>query len=141
MATQCPRDHLRGSSGLYAIDSMAKLCLCRVERGFGGQCAAQCVPLAEGLPPAQRAMLEAQTRAYVTAVLYDDWPAIGRGEIPEKSHHFNESMWQNVLDAASQLTTRSKVMAALVSEHKLLIVGAVHDVSTGAVNWLGGQTA
>jgi carbonic anhydrase len=48
---------------------------------------------------------------------------------------------RNVLDAASQLTSRSKIMAGLVSEHKLLIVGAVHDVSTGAVSWLGGQSA
>jgi hypothetical protein len=46
-----------------------------------------------------------------------------------------------VVDAASQLTARSKILAALVSERKLLIVGAMHDVSTGAVSWLGGQSA
>jgi carbonic anhydrase len=48
---------------------------------------------------------------------------------------------RNVVDAASQLTSRSKTMAGLVSERKLLIVGAMHDVSTGAVTWLGGQSA
>jgi carbonic anhydrase len=48
---------------------------------------------------------------------------------------------RNVVDAASQLTARSKILAALVSERKLLIVGAMHDVSTGAVSWLGGQSA
>jgi carbonic anhydrase len=48
---------------------------------------------------------------------------------------------RNVADAASQLTTRSKILAGLVSERKLLIVGAMHDVSTGAVSWLGDQVA
>jgi Domain of unknown function (DUF4158) len=43
---------------------------------------------------------------------------------------------RNVTDAVSQLTTRSKIPGALVSEHKLLIAGAMHDVSTGAVRWL-----
>ena len=46
---------------------------------------------------------------------------------------------RNVADAASQLTTRSKILADLVSGRKLLVVGAMHDVSTGAVSWLGGQ--
>jgi carbonic anhydrase len=48
---------------------------------------------------------------------------------------------RNVADAASQLTTRSKILAGLVSERKLLIVGAMHDVSTGAVSWVSGQSA
>jgi len=28
-------------------------------------------------------------------------------------------------------------MAGLVNERKLLIMGAMHDLSTGAVSWLG----
>jgi len=48
---------------------------------------------------------------------------------------------RNVTDAASQLTTRSKILAGLVGERKLLIVGAMHDVSTGSVSWLGDQAA
>jgi carbonic anhydrase len=48
---------------------------------------------------------------------------------------------RNVTDAASQLTTRSKILAGLVSERKLLIVGAMHDVSTGAVSWMSEPAA
>jgi carbonic anhydrase len=48
---------------------------------------------------------------------------------------------RNVMDATSQLVTRSKILAGLVSQRKLLIAGAMHDVSTGAVSWLGGAPA
>ena len=43
---------------------------------------------------------------------------------------------RNAKDAAALLTARSEVMGDLLSEHKLLIVSAVLDVSTGAVSWL-----
>jgi carbonic anhydrase len=43
---------------------------------------------------------------------------------------------RNAQDAAAQLTGRSKVMAGLVDDHKLTIVAAMHDVSTGVVSWL-----
>jgi hypothetical protein len=72
--------------------------------------------LAEGLPPAQRAMLEAQTRAYVTAVLDDDWPAMARGEIPEKSHHFNESMWHTLLAVRATSAAESSAADHAMSE-------------------------
>jgi carbonic anhydrase len=42
---------------------------------------------------------------------------------------------QNAKDAAALLTARSDVLAALVKDHKLKIVSAMHDVSTGAVKW------
>jgi carbonic anhydrase len=43
---------------------------------------------------------------------------------------------QNAKDAAAMLTSRSDVIATLVSENKLKIVAAMHDVTTGAVRWL-----
>jgi len=44
---------------------------------------------------------------------------------------------RNARDAAVMLTTHSDVLAGLVAEGRLKIVPAVHDVSTGAVSWLG----
>jgi carbonic anhydrase len=44
---------------------------------------------------------------------------------------------QNAKDAAAMLTARSTVLAALVGKSELEIVPAMHDVSTGAVSWLG----
>jgi carbonic anhydrase len=43
---------------------------------------------------------------------------------------------QNAKDAAAMLTDRSDVIAQLVKERKVMIVSAMHDVSTGAVRWL-----
>jgi hypothetical protein len=42
---------------------------------------------------------------------------------------------QNAKDAASMLTSRSEVMASLVTDGKLKIVCAMHDVTTGKVGW------
>jgi carbonic anhydrase len=44
---------------------------------------------------------------------------------------------RNAQNAAGQLITRSKVLASLVDDQKLLIVSAMHDVSTGVITWLG----
>ncbi len=43
---------------------------------------------------------------------------------------------RNARDAAALLQTQSEVLAALVRDRKLLIVSAIHDVSSGAVVWL-----
>jgi hypothetical protein len=53
--------------------------------------------LAEGLPPIQRAELEAQARAYATAVVEEDWPAMDRGQLPVESHKINREMWRTLL--------------------------------------------
>jgi carbonic anhydrase len=82
----------------------------------------------------------------LTAALANIRPAVSEvtdagGSRDSKNKKFVQRVSErNVLDAASQLTTRSKLMAGLVNEHKLLIVGAVHDVSTGTVSWLGDQS-
>jgi len=63
--------------------------------------------------------------------------AVGEGDHTSKNKKFVQSVAdQNARDAASQLTGRSEVLAALAREHQLKIVSAMHDVSTGAVRWL-----
>jgi carbonic anhydrase len=62
--------------------------------------------------------------------------AAGGGEHTSKNKKFVQSVAdQNARDAAAYLTARSDVLAALVNDHKLKIVSAMHDVSTGAVRW------
>jgi len=83
----------------------------------------------------------------LTAALKNIRPAVSEvtdagGSRDSKNKTFVQRVSErNVVDAASQLTTRSKIMAGLASERKLLIVGAVHDVRSGVVSWLGGQSA
>jgi carbonic anhydrase len=48
---------------------------------------------------------------------------------------------RNVQDAASHLVSRSDILAGLVRERKLLIVGGMHDVSTGVVSWLDNRAS
>jgi carbonic anhydrase len=79
----------------------------------------------------------------LTAALENIRPAVAEvadagGARDSKNKKFVQRVAErNVTDAASQLTTRSKILASLTSEHKLVIVGAMHDVSTGTVSWLG----
>jgi carbonic anhydrase len=59
------------------------------------------------------------------------------GDHTSKNRKFVQSVAdQNARDSAASLTARSDVLAALVKDHKLKIVSAMHDVSTGAVRWL-----
>jgi carbonic anhydrase len=58
------------------------------------------------------------------------------GDHTSKNKKFVQSVAeQNAKDAAASLTARSDVLAALEKDHKLKIVAAMHDVSTGAVKW------
>jgi len=83
----------------------------------------------------------------LTAALENIRPAVSEvtdagGARNSKNKKFVQKVSErNITDAVSQLTTRSKILAGLVSEHKLLMVGAMHDVSTGAVSWMGDQVA
>jgi carbonic anhydrase len=83
----------------------------------------------------------------LTAALENIRPAVAEvtdagGARDSKNKKFVQRVSErNVTDAVGQLTGRSKILASLAGEHKLLIVGAMHDVSTGTVSWLGGQSA
>ena len=44
---------------------------------------------------------------------------------------------ENVWDGIEKLTKSSEIIRHLVSEHKLQVVGAIYDVETGKVEWLG----
>ncbi len=80
---------------------------------------------------------------HLTAALANIRPAVleiknVEGERSSKNVGFVQRVAdQNARDAAAQLTSRSPVMASLVHEGKLKILSAMHDVSTGAISWLG----
>lgn len=79
----------------------------------------------------------------LTAALENIRPAVSEvtdagGPRDSKNKKFVQKVSErNVQDAAVQLTARSPILAGLVSDHKLLIAGAIHDVGTGVVSWLG----
>ncbi len=79
----------------------------------------------------------------LTAALENIQPAVAEvraagGAASSKDKKFVQQVSErNAQDAAGQLVTRSKVLAGLVDGHKLTIVAAMHDVSTGVVTWLG----
>jgi carbonic anhydrase len=77
----------------------------------------------------------------LTATLSNIRPAVLKvnateGDHTSKNKKFVQSVAdQNAQDAAAMLTSRSDVLGTLVSEHKLKIVSAMHDVNTGVVRW------
>lgn len=59
------------------------------------------------------------------------------GERSSKNAAYVEAVAEeNVRQTVANVVERSKVMADLVDQGKLLVVGAIHDVSTGQVRWL-----
>jgi Protein of unknown function (DUF4239) len=80
--------------------------------------------LAEGLPPQQRAELEAETRAYADAVIQRDWPAMANRQIPEGSHEINEKMWRTLMSvrtaSPSELMAEDHALSELsvLTEHR-----------------------
>jgi Protein of unknown function (DUF4239) len=70
--------------------------------------------LAAGLPEEQRLKLQAQTRAYAAAVIDGDWPAMERGNVPEKSHWVDQSMWATLMSLKSASPSES-----LAADHAL----------------------
>jgi carbonic anhydrase len=74
---------------------------------------------------------------YATQVAGTKLIVVGGGDHTSKDKKFVQKVAdQNARDSAADLIARSEVMAALVKDHKLKIVSAMHDVSTGAVRWL-----
>ncbi|HEX4152579.1 MAG TPA: carbonic anhydrase [Steroidobacteraceae bacterium] len=79
----------------------------------------------------------------LTAALENIRPAVAEvtaseGKGTSKDKKFVQKVSErNAQDAAGQLISRSTVLTGLVDDHKLTIVAAMHDVSTGVVTWLG----
>jgi Protein of unknown function (DUF4239) len=80
--------------------------------------------LAEGLPPQQRAELEAETRAYAEAVIQRDWPTMAHSQVPEGSHEINEKMWRTLMSvrtaSPSELMAEDHALSELsaLTEHR-----------------------
>ena len=85
--------------------------------------------LASGLPDPQRTMLESQTRDYVDAVLNDDWPAMARGNIPDKSHHFNEGMWKTLLSVRAASSWEATATDHAMSELSSMTTHRAHAIT------------
>jgi carbonic anhydrase len=79
----------------------------------------------------------------LTATLDNIRPAVAKvtaadGPSSSKDKKFVQRVSErNAQDATGQMISRSKVLSSLVEDHKLTIVAAMHDVSTGRVTWLG----
>lgn len=65
--------------------------------------------VADGLPSAQRDALKQEARIYADAVIHYDWPDMGEGRLPTKSHIINEDMWRTVLSV--RLATPTEIIA------------------------------
>ncbi len=119
--------------------------------------------LSEGLPEAQRTLLEAQCRSYAEAVVSDDWPEMARGRVPEKSHFINQDMWRTLMSvkaaAPSELLAEDHAISELSSmtEHRrtrlhqsvyklpavfwcVLIVGAILTIVSASLFGAGNAT-
>jgi carbonic anhydrase len=44
---------------------------------------------------------------------------------------------ENVRHTVNEITARSEVLAGLVEDGRLLVVGGVYDLATGEITWLG----
>jgi carbonic anhydrase len=78
----------------------------------------------------------------LTATLANIRPAVkatkAGGEHTSKNAGFVQAVAEtNVRMAVAALTAKSKVMKQLVAAGDLKIVGAMHDLATGKVSWLG----
>jgi hypothetical protein len=70
--------------------------------------------VAQGLPEPQRTQLRNLARSYVDSVLRNEWPQMGRGEVPERSSTVAVDMWRTVLSA--KVTSPAEINA---QDHEL----------------------
>jgi carbonic anhydrase len=79
----------------------------------------------------------------LTAALKNIEPAVSEvtdvpGSRDSKNKLFVKQVSErNVRDAIANIASRSTILAGLIKDHKLLLAGGIHDVSTGIVSWLG----
>jgi hypothetical protein len=70
--------------------------------------------VALGLPEPQRTELRNLARSYVASVLNNEWPQMGRGEVPERSSTLAFDMWRTIL--AAKVTSPTEIN---VQDHEL----------------------
>ncbi len=63
--------------------------------------------VAQALPEPQRTQLQNLARSYVDSVLTNEWPQMGRGEVPERTSAIATEMWKTVLAAKVVSPTES----------------------------------
>ena len=83
----------------------------------------------------------AEVHGNVTALIKSIIPAVVRAKTkdPEASGEtlLNECIKSNVWQAIEDLFRTSAIVTAKAKDGKIKVVGAVYDVATGRVNWLG----
>lgn len=80
---------------------------------------------------------------HLTSTLANIDPAVraagGTGEPSSRNTAFVERVTkENVRLTVNEITARSEVLASLVEDGKLLVVGGVYDLATGEITWLEG---
>jgi Protein of unknown function (DUF4239) len=73
--------------------------------------------LAEGLPDAQRDLIQKQAIAYADAAVNFDWPEMQQGKLPERTQQINEAMWKTLMSikaaTPSELTAVDHALSEL----------------------------
>lgn len=58
-------------------------------------------------------------------------------ENPDKHNIVDLTIKENVFHTIEDLLTKSKIISKLVLENKIRVVGAIYDIETGRIDWLG----
>jgi hypothetical protein len=72
--------------------------------------------LAAGLPEQQRDELRSLARSYADAAVNQDWPQMGRNEIPNGSQPFNTEMWKTLMSIKTATPSESLAEDHAISE-------------------------
>src|ERR1700685_3082378 len=72
--------------------------------------------LAKGLPEPQRTQLRTLALSYAEAAVNQDWPQMGRSEVPERTPAINQEMWEVVIAAQVSSPTEINAQQLALSE-------------------------
>jgi uncharacterized protein DUF4239 len=72
--------------------------------------------LAEGLPEVQRAEVKRLARAYATAAIQRDWPAMARNSLNFESNSINRAMWHALMSVKAASSAESTAEDHALSE-------------------------
>jgi hypothetical protein len=71
---------------------------------------------AGGLPEPQRSQVRQLAQAYADVVLNQEWPQMGRGEVPNESRDLNGKMWDATTSIKSATATEQVVQAEVLTQ-------------------------